>query len=64
MQTVRTIEIEPTLVRRQDAVSVGFTASAGDETFHVDFTIEQAVEPTEVAVSEAVLLAGLGVLIG
>jgi hypothetical protein len=59
MHTIRTIEIEPTLARHLNSISVGFTASVDDETFEVDFTIEDAVEPTEVAVSEAILLAAL-----
>jgi hypothetical protein len=42
-----------------NSVSVGFTASVNDETFRVDFTIEEAVQTTEVAVSEAMLLAAI-----
>jgi hypothetical protein len=59
MRISRTIEIEPKLVRNGNSISVGFTTSVDDQTIQVDFTVEKAVEPTETAATEAMLLAAI-----
>ena len=56
----RTIDINPEIVHNKTATLVGFTASTADgESIEVSFTVEAPVEPTELAVTEAMLLAAL-----